>query len=201
MNIRLLFLLIIIFNSCEKKRVGDICEQLEQKFKTLSHKEDSKSDSVVFYIDELLKNCKPNNFALLNRKLDLLFLSENYEKTIPVYNKILENDSSKLPFYNFEFGRFYVMALSDSVKYKKQMDNYYQKVIKEDITDVLKNPDVYRDQPKIYERMKLSYYFEGKNKTLKTFEPISEKIPYKFYYNMIKNNKNPTEFLKFGMER
>ena len=201
MNFRLLFLLIIIFNSCEKKKSGENCKQLEQKLKTLSHEKESKSDSIVFYIDELLKNCKPNNFALLNRKLNLLFLSENYEETIPVYNKILENDSSKLPFYNFEFGRFYVMALSDSIKYKTQMDNYYQKVIKEDITDILKNPNVYQDQPKIYERMKLSYYFEGKNKTLKIFKPISEKIPYKFYYNMIKNNKDRTEFLKFGMER
>ena len=118
MNFRLLFLLIIIFNSCTKKKSGEGCEQLEQKLKTLSHEKESKSDSIVFYIDELLKNCKPNNFGLLNRKINLLLLSGNYEKTIPVYNKILENDSSKLPFYNFEFGRFYVMALSDSIREK-----------------------------------------------------------------------------------
>ena len=201
MNFRYLLFLIIFFNSCEKIKPEDNCKQLDQKLKILSREKNIKSDSLIFYIDELLKDCKPNSFSLLNRKLNLLFLREKYEETIPVYDQILKNDSSKLPFYNFEFGRFYAMALSDSTKYKKQMDSYYKKVIKEDISNILENPNVYKDQSKIYERMQLTYYFEGKNKTLKIFKPISEKIPFKFYYDMVKNNKSKTEFLKLGVER
>ena len=63
------------------------------------------------------------------------------------------------------------------------------------------NPDVYKDQPEIYKRMKLSYFFEGRSKTLKTFSPIKDKIPYKFKYDIIKDSlKSPLEFLKDGMD-
>ena len=66
--------------------------------------------------------------------------------------------------------------------------------------------DLYEDtklfiDPYYLSQIKDSRYVSSINKTLKIFKPISEKIPYKFYYNMIKNNKDRTEFLKFGMER
>lgn len=201
-NFRFLFLTFFLFYSCKNNSTEDACENLEKKLINISEYKISETDSLIFYIDEILENCKPNNFTLLTRKLNLLFGKKKYAEMIPVYGQIFQNDSSKIKLYNFEFGKFYAMALSDSIKYKEEMKKYYEKVSSEDISDILNNPNVYTDQSKIYERMKLSYYFKGRNKTLENFKPISEKIPFKFQYEMIKGStKNRVEFLKFGIEK
>ena len=89
----------------------------------------------------------------------------------------------------------------DIEKYKKDIKEYYYTIKNKNLTQLLSNPDVYKDQPEIYKRMKLSYFFEGRSKTLKTFSPIKDKIPYKFKYDIIKDSlKSPLEFLKDGMD-
>ena len=158
-------------------------------------------DSTNFHLDKLLA-CYPTNTTLLNQKIGLLSLNKDFQEMITIYDKLLVSDlitAQQKEEYNF--GKFYSMVLSDSVKYKKDIKEYYYTIKNKNLTQLLSNPDVYKDQPEIYKRMKLSYFFEGRSKTLKTFSPIKDKIPYKFKYDIIKDSlKSPLEFLKDGMD-
>lgn len=210
---RFLFILFgLLFFSCKNQNKQKMCNLYENSYKKhyselmqvnkKNLKFRSEYDSTIFYIDKLLRLCKPNNITLLSKKLTTLSLNEDFEKMIPVYDILIRNDSiNKTLLNDYKYARFYSMVMSDSVKYKKPIYKYYEEIKKQDLNQLLTNPDVYKDQPEIYKRMRLSYYFEGRNKTIETFRRISNVIPYKFKYNIIlNNNKNRIEFLQDGMK-
>lgn len=212
---KLSLILLILFFSCkgqdDKKTAIYHKKYLSFYDKTLAaiEKKDAKNfeinyDSTKIYLDSLLAT-KAKSMDLLQQRLGLLRLNNDLKGMIDTYDILLKNDSLNVSQkQNIKFGKFYCMALTDSILYKKQIQEYYNDYVKEKkipLEKLLKTPDVYRDTGEISERMKLSYYFEGKVKTLKDFKSISDKIPYKFEYNMIKENlKDRVEFLKFAMD-
>lgn len=163
----------------------------------------SNYDSTKVNLDKLIEN-NPSDISLLSQKLGLLKLNNNFKEMIEVYDKLILSDYlDVVQKQDYKFGRFYCMVLDNADLYNHQISEYYQDVKKNEIkiSELLSNPDVYTDQPEIYKRMKLSYYFEGREETLKEFKPISDKIPYKLKYDLIKEQiKTPEEFLKDGMD-
>ncbi|WP_234109317.1 MULTISPECIES: hypothetical protein [Chryseobacterium] len=208
---KLSLIILILFFSCKGQNDNKKLSAYHEKYfayydKTLAAIEDKNAenfkinyDSAKIYLDSLLIN-KPNNITLLRQKLALLQIDNDLKGMIDTYNKLIKNDSLNLAQkQDLKFGRFFCMAVKDSILYKKEISEYYKDLQKKEpkISVLLSNLDPYKDQPEIYKRMGISYYFEGKAKTLKDFEPLSNKIPYKFKYVMIKENlKDPVEFLK-----
>lgn len=212
---RLPFILLLLFLSCtgqdENKKQSDYHNKYNlfyDKTQSAIEKKDSTNfhtyyDSTKIYLDTLLTK-QPNSVNLLRKKLGLLILNNDLKEMIGTYNLLIKNDSlNSAQKQDLKFGQFYCMALTDSILYKKQMVQYYNELQRNElkINILLKNPDPYKDQPQIYKRMCISYYFEGKEKTLQDFESISQKIPYKFKYDMIQENlKDRIDFLKDGMD-
>ncbi|HAY3550925.1 hypothetical protein KRE47_17135 [Elizabethkingia meningoseptica] len=158
-------------------------------------------DSTKAYLNKLIF-LHPKETSLLQQKIALLALNNEYDSIIIVYDKLINNNS--IPAKNLEdlkFGRFYVMAISDSTKYATKIKKFINEYKTQNIESLLNNANPYTDQPEIYKEMKINYYFYGKENTLKKFQKISDKIPFKFKYDMIKNNQTtPLEFLKEGMD-
>ncbi|MDE5439234.1 hypothetical protein KRE40_11180 [Elizabethkingia meningoseptica] len=205
-------LIIFIMFSCSKtskKRLSDYKSKYTYFYNLTdqSLKENNKIffkksyDSTKSYLNKLIF-LHPKETSLLQQKIALLALNNEYDSIIVVYDQLLNNGS--VPVKNLEdlkFGRFYAMAISDSTKYASRINQFFYEYKNQNIESLLKNANPYTDQPEIYKEMKISYYFNGKENTLKKFQKISDKIPFKFKYDMIKNNQTtPLEFLKEGMD-
>lgn len=161
-----------------------------------------KYDSTNYYLDKYME-CYPNSVELIRYKLGLLTYNKDYKKMIPYYNKLIQSDSLTIQEKKFaKFARFYYMLITDSVKYKKDIKYYYYKEVKEKepkVNELLKN--LSENQLEIYKRIKLSYYFEGRNKTLEDFKYLKDTMPYKLNYLTVQEQSiTPLEFLKVGMD-
>lgn len=207
-----IMLFILVIFSCNNQDKNQDCNFYKNSYKIhyselnrigkQNPKYKSEYDSTLFYIDRLLISCNPNSITLLSKKLTILSLNEDFAKMIPIYDKLIVNDSiNKDLIGDYEYARFYSMVMADSVRHKGFIYDYYRKVKQENLSDLLENPNIYNDQSEIYKRMTLSYYFEGRDKTLEDFKKISNVIPYKFKYDIILNNrKSKIEFLRDSMK-
>ena len=176
------YIIIFIFLalSCEKK-TKSLCSKynmlMQKKYDELYLLDKNKNsklfkikyDSTNYYLDKYME-CNPNSVELIRYKLGLLSYNKDYKKMIPFYNKLLLSDSLSIQDKrNVKYSKFCYMLMTDSIKHKKEIKNYYKEVNQQEpkVSELLKN--LSKNELEIYKRLKLSYYFEGREKTLEDF--------------------------------
>lgn len=208
------YIIVFIFLalSCDKKS-KNLCSTykmlMQRKYDELyliDKNKNSKSfqikyDSTNYYLDKYME-CNPNSVELIRYKLGLLSYNKDYQKMIPYYDKLIQSDSLSIQDKrNAKYSKFCYMLMTDSIKHKKEIKNYYKEVNQQEpkVSELLKN--LSKNELEIYKRLKLSYYFEGREKTLEDFKYLKDTMPYKLDYLTVQEQSiTPFEFLKIGME-
>ncbi|MDY3338996.1 hypothetical protein PG279_07370 [Riemerella anatipestifer] len=135
---------------------------------TTTKKEVSKiQDSIYFFYNKLIA-CEPDNISVSKEFADFLFFNNRREESIRYRKKYLEEGTLS----DYERDRilqtnFYVMITTDSIKYRREIQDYYEYCKNTVIDKSLLKTDNVEYETIVRNKIIAIYYFEGYNQAIR----------------------------------